>query len=131
MKKILILTIAMFTLFSCSSSDEENIEKDPFIGSWSLFSINGQEVDDCYKKNTVIILENGNLTTTSYDVIDDECKLDDTSASTWENKGNGNYGITRVGSTEENVTKVTFSNNTFTFTETVENTSETSTFKRK
>lgn len=128
MKKLLILSIAMFTLFSCSSNDEN---LDPFIGNWSLFSVNGQEVDDCYKKNTVIILENGNLTTTSYDVIDNECKLDDTSASTWKNKGNGNYGITRIGSAEENVTKVTFNNNTFTFTETIGNTSETTTFKRK
>ncbi|WP_420553082.1 lipocalin family protein [Tenacibaculum aiptasiae] len=131
MKKILFLSIALFSLISCSSNDEDSL--DPFIGTWYLFSINNQEVSDCLKNNTVNILENGNLTFTSYDLINNVCKVDDTGSSTWKNKGGGNYGITTKGTTIERINKVLFSNNnnTFTYTETNNSTAETSTYKRK
>ncbi len=109
MKKLLILSIAFFSLLSCSSN-EENL--DPFIGTWHFFSIDNKEVNDCLKKNTFIILENGNATYLDHDSKDNgDCIPYEIKKSTWKNKGGGNYALIGEGETEESIQKVTFSNN--------------------
>ncbi|CAL2103343.1 Lipocalin-like domain-containing protein [Tenacibaculum sp. 190130A14a] len=130
MKKLLSVAFVAMSFFACTDSDDS---LDPFVGNWYYFSDNGVEVDECKKKSTVIILENGKYTFTGYEMVDKQCILDNTANGNWANKGNGNYGLTNEGSTEERVNKVTFSDNgnTFTFTEVIDQVTETTVYKRK
>ncbi|OCK42429.1 hypothetical protein BA195_09630 [Tenacibaculum soleae] len=131
MKRLLILSITILTLISCSSNDDN---LDPFIGTWSFSAVDGTEVDECSQKTTLTILENGNFINDHYELIDDKCELENTNKGTWINRSGGNYGITQDGSTKESVNKVTFTNNnnTFSFNETDDDgTVEIITYKRK
>ena len=133
MKKLLILSIAIFTLFSCSDNDEENIEKDPFIGIWGVFSIQGEEVNECKKNSTLMNTESGNFSTTDYNDDNGDCIKESEAIGTWENAGNNVY-ITKEGGKEQSI-NVTFENNNntavFTGTETHNGTSETFTIRLK
>ncbi len=100
MKKILVLTIAMFSLLACSSSEDENIEKDPIIGTWFLFSKNGVEVDDCTKKSTYVFKENGTMEGESYTSYEGECIHEGSGIANWSSKENNIYTITPSGKTE-------------------------------
>ncbi|WP_422091590.1 lipocalin family protein [Tenacibaculum ovolyticum] len=131
MKRLLILSITILTLISCSSNDDN---LDPFIGTWSFSAVDGTEADECSQKTTLTILENGNFINDHYELIDDKCELENTNKGTWINRSGGNYGITQDGSTKESVNKVTFTNNnnTFSFNETDDDgTVEIITYKRK
>ncbi|CAM1366244.1 conserved protein of unknown function [Tenacibaculum soleae] len=131
MKRLLILSITILTLISCSSNDDN---LDPFIGTWSFSAVDGTEVDECSQKTTLTILENGNFINDHYELIDDKCELENTNKGTWINRSGGNYGITQDGNTKESVNKVTFTNNnnTFSFNETDDDgTVEIITYKRK
>ena len=145
MKKILVLTIAIFSLLACSD-DNDNL--DPFVGTWYPFSVDGEEVSDCRKKGTISIKEDGTYTTTFYYFYEDECQKDTSSSGTWTNLGDGVYEITEKDDTEEeeieendtdtNKVNVSFkdNNNTFVFSNTEEDengqtVTSTSTFKRK
>ncbi|MGG6231928.1 lipocalin family protein [Tenacibaculum sp. SDUM215027] len=111
MKKILVLTIAMFSLFACSS-DDENL--DPIVGTWYKFSEEGIEASDCEKKSSVTFNENGTFNSISYESIEDKCVIEDELSATWTNKGNGVYSRTYNG--ESSNTSITFSDNGNTMT---------------
>jgi len=120
MKKILVLTITMFSLLACSSDDENNL--DPIIGTWYKFSQNGEEFGECEKKTTFTFSENGTYSITPYVTLNNECIIDGKDDGNWSNKSEGNYGIIPSGETEEAVAKIVFSNNNNTLTFTQENT---------
>lgn len=111
MKKILILTIALFTLFSCSSDDEE-ITQDPIIGIWNLFAIDNNEVSDCLKQSTWVFNENGTATKQGYEETNRQCNSEPIENATWENLNNGSYRIIPTNSTTtDTVFSTTFSDN--------------------
>lgn len=112
MKKILVLTIAMFSLLACSSDDENNL--DPIVGTWYKFSEEGIEASDCEKKSSVTFKENGTFNSVSYESIDDECIIEDEFSATWTNKGNGVYS--RINNGESSDSSITFSDNGNTMT---------------
>jgi len=116
MKKILVLTIAIFSLFACSSDDENNL--DPIIGTWYFFSYDGIEVDDCNKKSTMFFYENGTFLSTVYENQNstNNCQIKNTTKGTWSYKGKGYYEITASSETSENILKIVFSDNKNTFT---------------
>lgn len=127
MKKILILTIAIFSLISCSSEEGDGTNSsDPIIGTWSAFSINGTELSACLKKSTLIFSENGNLSISSYYVNSNGDCLSENSSGTWTNKGNNIYSVT-LENDGPSQSKVTFSDNNNTMTVADENT----VYKRK
>ena len=134
MKKLLILSITLFSLFSCSS-DDENIEKDPLIGTWYFFSENGKEVDDCNKKSTAIISEKGDFTATNYGNQDNPnaCVIENINNGTWVSKKNNKYELKNNKSGSITIHTITFSDNKNTFKSEVivDNTKEIATFKRK
>lgn len=111
MKKILILTIALVSLFSCSSDENENI--DPIIGVWYVYSYKGQLTNECERKGLTTFTKDGDFSTISYALINNNCIEDSSSTGTWSNKGNNAYVIKR-GNDEDEVT-ITFSDNNNTF----------------
>lgn len=117
MKKLLILFLVGITTFSCSSDNEETTQ-DPIIGTWTLFSRNNQEVNDCQKKSTVSFTENGNYNNTGYylDNTNNNCIADYNENGGWENN-NGNY-IIKVDNVNNQV-PISFSNNNNTMTVTI------------
>ncbi|TDQ29895.1 lipocalin family protein [Tenacibaculum caenipelagi] len=115
MKKNLILTIAMFSLFSCSSDDENNT--DPIVGTWYLFSENNEEVSTCGQKNTMTFNENGTYSETYYYTDEsDNCVSGGGDEGNWSNKGKENYGLIPSLENTEGTTKIVFSDNNNTFT---------------
>ena len=132
MKKILILTVALFSLMSCSDNDNSI---DPVIGSWFPFSENGVESSDCEKKSTLTFSENGAFTTTNYILDGNECFLDNEASGIWSAKAGSVYTITISGRAEGDDGVLVFSNNNDTFTITSEGeeagTTEVSVFNRK
>ncbi|MFL0063797.1 lipocalin family protein [Tenacibaculum maritimum] len=134
MKNLLILCIAIVTLgTSCSSNDEKNL--DPLVGSWYKFSENKKEVSDCEKKTTLNFKENGDYSISLYEALTNgDCISDGMDTGKWANKGNNNYGIILAGDNFEAIQKITFGENSssFTFTEKEEDgTTYTTTYKRK
>ncbi|OSY87740.1 hypothetical protein WH52_09945 [Tenacibaculum holothuriorum] len=126
MKKILFLSIAILSIVSCSS-DDENF--DPFVGTWGLFSRNNNEVNDCEKRTTVIINQNGSFSSTSYEEVNGICSTDVKSTGTWTNKGNGVYTTKESSSNTEEPANLTFTNNNNTLIVNFSNSKTT--FKRK
>ena len=112
MKKLLILSIAVFTLFSCSSNDDDNL--DLIVGTWTYTAIDGEVLDDCDKKSQVTFNENNSYSTKSYYTENGDCVLESTINGTWENNNNNTYSFSFDGDT--NTAKVTFSNNDNTLT---------------
>lgn len=108
MKKILILSIAFFSLLSCSSNDD-NIEKDPLIGTWYFFSRGGNEVDDCTKKTEFIFNEDRTFSTVSYSTAIDICSKEEDSTGKWSSLGNQTYTIKLDNSTKVVEIKFNFS----------------------
>lgn len=112
MKKILILTIALVSLFSCSSDDKD---LDPIVGKWYVFSKDGVETDECERKGNLTFNEDGSTTSVYYESLNNEClKGGDEGTATWKNKGNNVYSITR--GKESNDATLVFSDNNNTFT---------------
>lgn len=66
MKKILILSLTIFTLLSCSSSDD--IADNSIIGTWKLVSHSDIDVlDECFKKTVIIFNSDNTFGGTSYE----------------------------------------------------------------
>lgn len=121
MKKILILTITLFTLLSCSkSSDDIN---DPIIGKWqhSEGYTNGinNNLSYCSKKTTIEFKSNNELTIIGFSSGNVNCSSV-TDNGTWQNTSNSNYDITLIDSQGktfyETTDTIVFSNNNNTFT---------------
>lgn len=96
MKKLLILTITMFSLLSCSSENDSPEEVDPIIGKWQLVSVieDGTDItEECEKKNNITFLNDE-----TYNIVDffndsdDECDSEEDDGE-WINLGNSEYSI--------------------------------------
>jgi hypothetical protein len=114
MKKILILTITLFTLLSCSSNDDAISNSDPIIGKWQLNSEtkNDTEVStECDRKNTLTFSENGTLTDVNHEDNGNGCSSNSLT-STWENSGNSNYKITPTNGDSLTIQLIFSQNNT-------------------
>ena len=80
MKKILYLFIAIISLSSCQSSDEDSLSGDPIVGKWQLQSRleNGTETtDSCERQSTVTFSADGTVAIVSYyDYGNNTCESD-------------------------------------------------------
>lgn len=131
-KKLLILSITILSLISCSSNDDN---LDPIIGTWYKFSEEGIESSDCEKKTTVTFNENSNFKSISYESIDNECIKEDEYSSNWKNKGSGVYSTGTGNEATDATVSFSDSNNTLTSVFTEEHQGKTYTditvYKRK
>ena len=109
MKKLLILTIAMFSLLSCSSNEDtdsllggnSNGGDDPIIGKWQVVSTteNGDNIlTECEKNTTVTFSNDGTVTVVDfYNEFDPFSNIEtcesETGIGTWINTGNSEYSI--------------------------------------
>ena len=91
MKKLLFLIFCATTLLSCTNSAEE--ETGIIVGTWNLFSINGDEVSDCEKRSFVAFFSNNTAIGEDYfPSINNGCKRDGASETIqWVNNGNNTY----------------------------------------
>ena len=122
MKKLLILSIAVFTLFSCSDNDDN---LDLIIGSWTQLETEAKAEkrveDDCYTMNTVNFNSNSTYSSTQYENDSDgNCTTDGPEQlGTWKNNNNNTYTFSfsnDENETRDNTGLVIFSNNNNTFT---------------
>lgn len=115
MKNLLILSITIFSLTSCSSN-EDITKNDPFIGTWSFFSRQGVELDNCEKKTTLIVTENGVFTAIIYNngSTTGDCELISESTGVWANKGNNMYH-TDLSNSSGRLQMLTFNNDNSSF----------------
>lgn len=66
MKKILILSLTIFALLSCSSSD--NIADNSIVGTWKMISHSDlATLTDCMKKSTITFNSNNTFGGTTYE----------------------------------------------------------------
>lgn len=107
-----IITAISFN--SCSSDSNDNLNLDKIIGKWRLSqlyvnSIN-QELNECDKKMTIEIFENGSYTEKDYGYNETltECMLYDLVNGTWESLGNPMYKMSGINAPS---IKITFEGN--------------------
>ncbi len=92
MKNLLVLTIVMMGLFSCSS--EDSVNSDSIIGQWKLTSHSDvEDLPDCMKNTIIIFNSNNTITGTVYEADCDK------------NTVSGNYA-----EVTESIYKITFPN---------------------
>lgn len=121
MKKILILTITLLTLFSCSKSDDDI--SNPIIGKWqhheSFTNDINDNITDCRKKTTIEFKSNYELTIIDYSLDNTNC-TSLTNNGTWSNTNGTDYDIALIDSdgksNYEETNTLIFSNNNNTFT---------------
>ncbi len=118
MKKLLILTLAVFSFLACSDN-EANI--DPIVGTWHQFSRGGTEVSDCEKKSSYTFTENGIFTGISYEDYEGCNKLDSEGSAKWEKIGDNRYRIYTDSNPTGVTTTILFSDNDKTMNITEEN----------
>lgn len=54
MKKVIVLSLSIFTLTFCSkNSDNPSTEPEPIIGKWIVLKKNGLKPDDCFAKSSL------------------------------------------------------------------------------
>ena len=110
MKKILILTIAILTLNSCSPSDD-NSSVELIIGNWSLIREYSTPSNDCEKNTTITFESNNVLKLNVFKDTGNDCIAIGETLGTWEEgSSNNTYILNRQGLTAEETT-VVFSNN--------------------
>lgn len=141
MRKILLLIGALImaiSINSCSSDNDDNQNQNNIIGKWRISQLIVEgldpvlvesldlELNECEKKTTLEIFENGSYTETDYEYNESltECSLYDVSDGTWEYLGNSMYSFSGLNSEP---IKVTFDGNTIIaeYTETYEGISVT------
>jgi len=107
-----IITAISFN--SCSSDHNDNQNLDKIIGKWQLSQLFvenvDQQVNECEKKMTIEIFENGNYTEKDYGYNESqtECMLYDLVNGTWESLGNSSYSMSGLDTPS---VKVTFDDN--------------------
>lgn len=80
MKKILILSLTIFTLLSCSSSDD--IAGNSIIGTWKLTSHSDfSTLPDCMKQTTITFEKHGILTGEIYEPNGGNCDKNNLAAN--------------------------------------------------
>ena len=96
MKKILILSLTLFTLLSCSSSDE--ISGNSIIGTWKLISHSDlTSLPECMKKSTLIFNSNTTISGTHYEA---DCDMNSISGS-FSEINDSEYKIEFTGGTDK------------------------------
>lgn len=119
MKKILLFMSAIIMAISfnsCSDDNDDNQNPDKIVGIWRLSQLYidniDQQVNECEKKMTIEVFENGTYIEKDYEYNEllTECLLFDQVNGTWENLGNSTYKMSALDT--KNV-KVTFDGNTF------------------
>ena len=121
MKKLLILfSLVALTFASCSSDDASS--QDSFIGEWRYNKSfeNGVEVEleECEDLVIFDIEPDGTFEIIDYTNFGNGCELDFPTPSTWENLGSGLYKIATYDI--PNTIEVTFSGNTMTVQDVIE-----------
>lgn len=116
MKKILFITLIIFTSISCSKDNdnkmnENTTSKDPLIGTWTLSLLSNSPVNDCEKKTTYIFKEDFTFSYEEYRVNNGACSKSGNKKGEWKNKGNSTYYIKEHGYTSGAETKFTFTEN--------------------
>lgn len=131
MKKLMLLALTLCFLTACTDNDQDL--KDPFIGIWYKFSLQGKEVSDCEKKTTFIVKEDKSISIASFEFYENKCVDDGTATGVWSKHGDTTYGITIQGDTKPSLRKLTFSNNnnSFRFTDKEHGKEFTYVYKRK
>ena len=113
MKKLLLLVLCSAILSSCSNNNDDT---DVILGTWSLFSISGEEVSDCEKMSTLTFNSDGTATGTVYMIVNGICTQQGVSEiTTWVNNGNMTYVI-GPGTNNSLEWNISFSNNNNTLT---------------
>ena len=119
MKKLLILTVAFFTLISCSSDDNKSeIPTNPIVGIWTI-QFNKIKVahktapeeseDDCSDNDRMTVTEDGKLSSVYYSDNEGKCLMGEAENGTWKDNGNNNYTLIIDG--EDDDVDIVFSNN--------------------
>ncbi len=124
MKKILILSVILVSLFSCSDDDETNL--DPIIGTWKLEKqqiedFDGTIVDEtneCTIQSTLIFKSDNTSSVQLFGGPDQDgnCASDPVSKADWVNKGGNKYEILEEGETTPDVLEINFEENNTKFT---------------
>ncbi len=118
MKKIIFLFLAIATLSSCETKEDDNPNSsDIIIGTWQLASDkeNGTEIStECERKSTITFLENGTSEEVYYYTDGSNNCSTESDTSTWENVGNSTYKID-YGNGDSETAKLTFSENNTVF----------------
>lgn len=94
--KIMVLAISSISLISCSSSDEEPINKLELFGVWKYQQrlVDGvDKLDDCQRKSTSNIKSDGTFESTFYLETNGECKVDDNINGNWERIGDNRFKV--------------------------------------
>ncbi len=101
MNRVLILSLLLFTLFSCSNDDDTENSNDPILGKWFLFSVNNTEVSDCEKKSSIEFKSNGVFISDTFQVAGTngtDCLNINIIENRWENKGDNLYSYNNLES---------------------------------
>ncbi len=101
MKKTILLYVIFNVLFFTSCSSDDDNTADPIIGKWTLSERfhNGEvfALDNCFKSDEVIFMENGTLTSTFHKLTGNTCEVSHTVEGTWKNLGNNQYTMVENG----------------------------------
>lgn len=95
MKKALILSLTIFTLLSCSSSDD--IADNSIVGTWKLTSHSDvTSLPECMKKSTLIFNSNNTVGGTHYEA---DCDMNSISGN-FSKTNDTEYKIEFIGTTD-------------------------------
>lgn len=97
MKKLFLLFVSLSLLTACSS-DDDNSEVDPILGTWLIVEVNNPPgsdftLSDCNKNSTMTFNEDGTATSVFHAQVEGNCMAGNPTASTWNNQS-GIYTIT-------------------------------------
>ncbi len=96
MKNLLVLTVIITTLLSCSSSDD-NISENSIIGTWKLISHSDvNTLPECMKKSTLIFNSNNTVGGSHYEA---DCDMNSISGS-YSKTNDTEYKIEFTGTTD-------------------------------
>ncbi|KGL63957.1 lipocalin family protein [Polaribacter sp. Hel1_85] len=114
MKQIIFLFLAIATLSSCETNEDDNpSSSDLIIGKWQLISDkeNGTEIStECERKSTITFSENGTSTEVYYYNDGSNNCITESETATWENLGSSTYKVD-YGNGDTETAKITFSEN--------------------
>ena len=120
MKKLLILSIAVFTLFSCSSDDnnsDSSIQSDLIIGKWNLSASTAGSLSSCIRQSNIELKQDGTYNLIQYYEDSNGCNIGYTLTNkNWSKNSDGTYNVKFVGDSSGENINVSFSNNNSTMT---------------